>query len=93
MVLVHAGSPALSTVDGEATFLLVAALNGTSSHEVGRGLPSSGAESVLGGLGGLEHHVRVAAGIELASRLSSCLDVVTTLLVDAGDVGNGSGPL
>ena len=93
VVLVHAGSPALSTVDGEAAVLLVATLDDTSSHKVGHGLLGGGAESVLGCLGRLEHHVGVAVGIELASRLSSGLDVVTTLLVDTGNVGNGGSPL
>ena len=93
VVLVHAGGPALATVDGKAAILLVATLNGIAAHKVGHGLLSGGAESVLGSLGGLEHHITVAIGIELASRLSSSLDVVTTLLVDRRDLGNGSSPL
>ena len=60
VAVVHAGGPALATVDCETAVLLVATRNSIATHEVGHGLLGGGAESVLGSLGGLEHHVGVA---------------------------------
>ena len=93
VVVVHAGRPALATVDGETTILLVTTVNDIAAHEVGHGLLGGGPEFVLGSFGGLEHHVTMTVGVQLASRLGGGLDVVTVLLVDLGNVGDGSGPL
>ena len=77
VVPVHAGSPTLAVFDGETTVLLIATLHDMATHEVGHGLLSGGAESVLSGFGRLEHHIRVAIGDDL--------DVVPALLVDLGN--------
>ena len=81
VVVVHTRSPAFATVDCETAVLLVAALNNIATHKVGHGLLRGGAEFVLGSLRGLEHHVRMAVGIQLASSFSSGFDEVTTILV------------
>ena len=93
VVVVHARIPALAPVDRETAVLLVATLNSIATHEVGHGLLGGGAESVFCSFGGLEHHVRMAVGVQLASGFSSSLDEIAALLVDLGDIGNRGCPL
>jgi len=93
VVVVDAVSPALAAVDGESSILLVAVGNDLTANKVGHSLLAGGAELVLGGLGGLEQNVRVAVGVQLAGSLASRADVVTTVLVDLGDLLDGGSPV
>jgi len=93
VVVVDAVSPALAAVDGESSILLVAVGNDLTANKVGHSLLAGGAELVLGGLGGLEQNVRVAVGVQLAGSLAGRADVVTTVLVDLGDLLDGGSPV
>jgi len=77
--------PALAAVDGEAAVLLVAARDRVAAHEVRHRVARHGAELVLGRLGGLEEHVRVAVRVELARGLARGADVVAALKVRLRD--------
>ena len=93
VVVIDHLAPALATVDREASILFVAAVDDAAADEVGHGLLARRAELEVGGLGRLEHHIRVAVRVELARRIRRCLDVVALALVRGGDLLNAVRPL
>lgn len=85
--------PALAAVDREARVLGVAVVDDRTAHKVRHRLVGSGAEGVLGSLGRLEEHVRVAVAVQLTRSLARRADVISAREVDLGDGLDCVGPV
>jgi len=88
MIVIHAISPTLTSIDRKPCILSIATLNNVSSHEIRHGFLCCRAELILGSLCWLEQHTGVSIGIQLTSSIASGFDVVTSIFVNLGNSFN-----